>query len=272
MTDTQQRTDPVRPDLDAPSLVQRSWAWFARYRVQLLGIVLGAVLWEIAGRIGVSPALPPITAVLAAGAELWSSERFLDSAYTTATSILIALPPSLLVGVVLGLLMGLFRPVEWFVRPYVNASLSLPLVAIIPIILLIFGLSQTTIVVVIILYVLPVVMVNTFAGVRSTDRELVEMATSFNAARWLTIRRIVIPSARGLTLAGIRIGVGRAISGGIVAEQVVGILGVGGLVQRLGGAFAVEALYAVILFIGAVGVASLALINRVEQRYQIEGV
>lgn len=273
MTDTQQKTDLLgRPDLETPSLVQRGWAWFARYRIQLLGIVLGAVLWEIAGRIGISPAVPPITAVLAAGAELWSSERFLDSAYTTATSILIALPPSLIVGVVLGMLMGLFRPVEWIVRPYVNASLSLPLVAIIPIILLIFGLSQTTIVVVIILYVLPVVMVNTFAGVRSTDRDLVEMATSFNAARWLTIRRIVIPSARSLTVAGIRIGVGRAISGGIVAEQVVGVLGVGGLVQRLGGAFAVEALYAVILFIGAVGVASLALINRIEQRYQIKGV
>jgi NitT/TauT family transport system permease protein len=273
MTDTEQRTDPpVSLDTAKPGVVSRIWEWLARYRVQVLGIVIGGVLWEIAGRAGISPALPPISAVLAAGGELWSSERFLDAAYTTATSILIALPPSLLVGVALGLLMGLFRPVEWIVRPYVNASLSLPLVAIIPIILLIFGLSQTTIVVVIILYVLPVVMVNTFAGVRSTDRDLVEMATSFNAGRWLTIRRIVIPSARGLTLAGIRIGVGRSISGGIVAEQVVGVLGVGGLVQRLGGAFAVEALYAVILFIGAVGVASLALINRVEQRYQIKEV
>jgi NitT/TauT family transport system permease protein len=132
-------------------------------------------------------------------------------------------------------------------------------------------LSQTTIVVVIVLYVLPVVMVNTFAGVRSTDADLLDMASSFSAGRWMTIRRIVVPSARALTLAGTRIGVGRAISGGIVAEQVVGVLGIGGLVQRLGGAFAVEALYAVIIFIGAVGVISLALVNRVEQRYQIGG-
>jgi hypothetical protein len=53
---------------------------------------------------------------------------------------------------------------------------------------------------------------------------------------------------------------------------VIGILGVGGLVQRLGGAFAVESLYAVIIFIGAVGVASLALVNKIEQRYQIQKV
>jgi NitT/TauT family transport system permease protein len=273
MTEAPQRAGARVMAEDArPGPVQRISAWFAKYRVQTLGILLGVLAWEFIGRIGVSPALPPISAVAAAGTELWTSERFVDAAQTTAVSILIALPASLIVGVLLGLLMGLFRPVEWTFTPYVNASLSLPLVAIIPIILLIFGLSQTTIVVVIVLYVLPVVMVNTFAGVRSTDRDLLEMAESFDADRWLTIRRIVLPSARALTLAGVRIGVGRAISGGIVAEQVVGVLGVGGLVQRLGGAFAVEALYSVIIFIGAVGVASLALINRVEQRYQIKGV
>jgi ABC-type nitrate/sulfonate/bicarbonate transport system permease component len=252
--------------------MRKAAAWFAKYWVQSLGLLLGAVAWEIVGRAGVSPALPPISAVIDAGRELWASERFIDAVRTTAESILIGLPPSLLFGVILGLLMGLFRPVEWFFRPYVNASLSLPLVAIIPIILLIFGLSQTTIVVVVILYVLPVVMVNTFAGVRSTDRDLLDMARSFNARRGLTIRRVVLPSSRALTLAGMRIGVGRAITGAIVAEQVIGVLGLGGLVQRLGGAFAVEALYAVILFIGAVGVASLALINRVEQRYQIKEI
>ncbi|HVR33731.1 MAG TPA: ABC transporter permease subunit [Acidimicrobiia bacterium] len=246
-------------------------AWLRKYQVQAIGLVLGAVVWEIAGRAGVSPAFPAISAVFREGVELWASQRFIDVLKNTATSIGIAFPPSLVVGVLLGLLMGLFRPFEWVCRPYINLALSLPLVAIIPIVLLIFGLSQTTIVVVIILYVLPVVMVNTFAGVRSADADLMQMAESFNAGRALTLKRIILPAARPLTLAGIRIGVGRAISGGIVAEQVVGVLGIGGLVQRLGGAFAVESLYAVIIFIGAVGVASLALVNRIEQRYQREG-
>lgn len=260
----------ISPTSPPPGSIRKVANWLAQYWVQALGLILGAVAWEVTGRAGISPALPPISAVIAAGNELWSSERFIESVRTTATSILIGLPPSILIGVTLGLLMGLLPPVEWFFRPYVNASLSLPLVAIIPIILLIFGLSQTTIVVVIVLYVLPVVMVNTFAGVRGTDRDLLDMARSFNAQKGLVIRRIILPSSRALTLAGVRIGVGRAITGGIVAEQVIGVLGVGGLVQRLGGAFAVEALYAVILFIGAVGVVSLALINRIERRYQIK--
>jgi len=268
MAETRVAAEVATPE--TPGRARRMIAWLARYRVQTLGLVLGAVIWEVVGRAGVSPALPPISAVIDAGRELWSSERFLDALQVTASSILIAFPPSVILGVTLGLLMGLFRPIEWVLRPYINMTLSLPLVAIIPIILLIFGLSQTTIVVVIVLYVLPVVMVNTFSGVRSTDSDLLEMATTFNARRWLTLRRIVIPSARALTLAGIRIGVGRSITGGIVAEQVIGAFGLGGLVQRLGGAFAVEPLYAVIIFIGAVGVASLALINRIERKYQMK--
>lgn len=245
--------------------------WTRKYRLQTLGLLLGGILWEVAGRAGISPALPPISSVFEAGLEVWSGDRFLNSLGSTAVAIGIGFPPSVVIGVVLGLLMGLFRPVEWVLRPYINLALSLPLVAIIPIILLIFGLSQETIIVVIVLYVLPVIMVNTYSGVRSTRRDLLEMAESVNASRWLTIRRIVLPSARGLTLAGLRIGVGRAITGGIVAEQIVGVLGVGALVQRLGGAFAVEELYAVIIFIGTVGILSLAAVNRIEERYDLPG-
>jgi NitT/TauT family transport system permease protein len=246
--------------------------WRRRYGLQTIGLLLGAAIWEVAGRAGVSPALPPISSVAAAGLEIWSGERFLEALRSTAVAIGIGFPPSVVIGVTLGLLMGLFRPVEWALRSYINLSLSLPLIAVIPIILFIFGLSQTTVIVVIILYVLPMVLVNTYAGVRSTSPDLLEMAVSVNAGRWLTIRRIVLPSARSLTLAGLRIGVGRAITGTIVAEQVLGVMGIGGLVQRLGGAFAVEELYAVIIFIGAVGVVSLAAVNRIEERYEVPGV
>ncbi|MGH8872409.1 MAG: ABC transporter permease [Acidimicrobiia bacterium] len=245
--------------------------WGRRYGVQTIGVLLGAGIWELAGRAGVSPALPPISAVMAAGLDVWTGERFLEALRSTAVAIAIGFPPSVVIGIALGLLMGLFRPVEWALRSYINLSLSLPLIAVIPIVLFIFGLSQTTVIVVIVLYVLPVVMVNTYAGVRSTSPDLLEMAASVNAGRWLTIRRIVLPSARSLTLAGLRIGVGRAITGAIVAEQILGVMGIGGLVQRLGGAFAVEDLYAVIIFIGAVGVVSLALVNRIEERYEIPG-
>lgn len=245
--------------------------WFRTYGLQIVSLLVAAVVWEIAGRLGVSSALPPFTAVAGAAGDVATDEAFLQGLSSTALSIAIAFPPCIVIGIGLGLLMGLIAPVEWVLRPYVNLALSLPLVSMIPIILLIFGLSRRTIVAVIVIYVLPVVMVNTYAGVRSTSRDLLDMTRSFGADRRLTIRRVIIPSARGLMLAGLRMGAGRAIRGGIVAEQVVGLVGLGGLVQRLGGAFAVEELYAVVIFIGVIGMASIAALNRIEKHYDVVG-
>lgn len=92
------------------------------------------------------------------------------------------------------------------------------------------------------------------------------MARSFNASRSLMIHRILLPGAAPLTVSGIRIGAGRAIRGAIVAEQLIGLIGLGGMIQRLGGAFAVAELYAAIAFIGIVGVVTLSLLGRLERR------
>jgi ABC-type nitrate/sulfonate/bicarbonate transport system permease component len=93
----------------------------------------------------------------------------------------------------------------------------------------------------------------------------VDMGRSFNADRRVAFRRILLPGAAPLVMAGIRIGAGRAIKGAIVAEQIVGLIGLGGLIQRLGGAFAVADLYAVIIFVGVIGVATVSLLGRLER-------
>jgi ABC-type nitrate/sulfonate/bicarbonate transport system permease component len=80
------------------------------------------------------------------------------------------------------------------------------------------------------------------------------------------MNRVVLPSALPLTFAGIRIATGRAIRAVIIAEQVIGLIGLGGLVQRLGGAFAVEQLYAVVLFIGLFGLVSMETVSVVERK------
>jgi NitT/TauT family transport system permease protein len=66
--------------------------------------------------------------------------------------------------------------------------------------------------------------------------------------------------------AGIRISTGRAVRAVIIAEQVIGLVGLGGLVQRLGGAFAVEELYAVIIFVGLLGLLSMEIVALAERR------
>lgn len=236
-------------------------------------VVLGAVsvamvigMWELAGHAGISQALPPFSDVLAAVREIFGSDRFREAVVATFKAILIGFPPAVIIGVLLGTLMALTKPAQWLLEPWVNLGLSLPLVSMVPVIIFVFGLGVSSIIAVVIIYTLPVLIVNTASGVQSVSKDLVDMGRSFNADRSTMFRKVILPGAAPLVLAGIRIGAGRAIKGAIVAEQIVGLIGLGGLIQRLGGAFAVEDLYAVIIFVGVVGVASVVLLGRLEKR------
>ncbi len=245
----------------------RSMSARNRNRVlSIIGLAVGLAIWEVIGRLELSPAFPPVTAVIGAITEVWTSARFLDALKESLISIAIALPPSLIFGIGVGLLVGRYRPVEWALDPLINTFLSLPLVALIPVLFLIFGLGRGSILATIVIYTFFIVVVNTAAGVRTTDPQIVEMATSFGAGEQQVMRRVVLPSALPLMYAGVRIATGRAIRAVIIAEQVIGLIGLGGLVQRLGGAFAVEQLYAVILFIGLFGLVSMEAVTAVERR------
>lgn len=232
----------------------------------LISVLVALALWEWFGRMELSPALPPVSDVVGAFGELLTSDRFQQAIIATARSVAITFPVVVVVGVVLGVLVATVRPIRWALDPWINLGLSLPLVSMVPVIILIFGLGTATVVAVIVVYTLPVLIVNTASGVRSVSPEQLDMARSFNASRSLMIRRILLPGAAPLTVSGIRIGAGRAIRGAIVAEQLIGLIGLGGMIQRLGGAFAVAELYAAIAFIGIVGVVTLSLLGRLERR------
>jgi NitT/TauT family transport system permease protein len=231
----------------------------------VVGLLAGFGLWELAGRAGVSSALPPFSDVIAAIRDEWTSAALWSATSTTLAAIAIGLPIAIGLGVVVGVLMGMFRVVGWLLSPYVTIFLSVPLTALVPVLLLVFGLNRSAVVAAIFVYTFFVVALNTQAGVENVDRDLLDMGRSFGASRVLVARRIVLPSAEGITLAGVRIATGRAFKGAIVTEQVIGLLGLGGRVQRLGGAFAVERLYAVVLTIGMMGLASMELVRLAER-------
>ena len=230
-----------------------------------ISLTVGFLLWELLGRADISSALPAFSDVLTAIGEEWSTEAFWSATITTLTEIAVGLPIAIVLGLLVGMLMGMFRWVEWLFNPYVSIFLSVPLTALVPIFLLLFGLSKTAVIVAVFVYTFFVVVLNTHAGVTNVDRNLLDMARSFGTKQTLLIRRVVIPSALGLILAGVRIAVGRAVKGAIVTEQIIGLLGLGGRVQRLGGAFAVDKLYAVVLFIGILGLVSMELMRLVER-------
>ncbi|MPZ22973.1 MAG: ABC transporter permease subunit [Dehalococcoidia bacterium] len=227
-------------------------------------VLVVLVLWEIAGHLEVSFMLPPLSDVISAMVDVWGRSDVQQSVLDTARSLAIGFTMAITGGIAVGLLMGRFRVAEWAFDMYVNLFLSLPLIALIPIFLLLFGFGERAVIAIVVVYTFFVVVVNTFTGVRSVDNSLVEMAESFGAREHQLVRRVVLPAALPLMLTGVRIGVGRSIKGIIIAEQVVGLVGIGGLIQRYGGAFQIEELYAIIIPIGLFGLLAMESVRVME--------
>ena len=131
-----------------------------------------------------------------------------------------------------------------------NVFLSAPLTALVPVIMVLFGLGQTTIVLTVVLFAMWIIVLDTRAGVRSIAPSLAEMAASFGASRWQAFRRIYLWAALPEILAGIRLGVIRSVKGVIIGQLLVTIVGFGALFQTYGSQFLMEDFWAalVILF------------------------
>ncbi|HUV32088.1 MAG TPA: ABC transporter permease subunit [Devosiaceae bacterium] len=221
------------------------------YRVPMVGsLLLWAVLWEIAGQLHLSFLLPPLSSVLVAMVQIVPTRTFMSAMWVTIYAFAIGNFIAIGVGVPLGLLMGRSVIVDRIFLPWVNVFLSAPLTALVPVIMVLFGLGQTTIILTVVLFSMWIIVLDTRAGVRSISPSLVEMASSFGASPWQAFRRIYFWAALPEILAGVRLGVIRSVKGVIIGQLLVTIVGFGALFQLYGSRFMMEEFWAalVILF------------------------
>ncbi len=222
------------------------------YRIPMAAsLIFWAVLWEIAGRLQLSFLLPPLSSVFAAMVEILPTRTFLSALRVTAYAFLIGNVIAIAVGVPLGLLMGRSAIADRLFLPWVNLFLSAPLSALVPVIMVLFGLGQTTIVLTVVLFAIWIIVLDTRAGVRAISPSLVEMAHSFGATRLQAFRRIYFWAALPEILAGVRLGMIRAVKGVIIGQLLVTIVGFGALFQTYGSQFLMEKFWAALLVLFA---------------------
>jgi ABC-type nitrate/sulfonate/bicarbonate transport system permease component len=144
------------------------------------------------------------------------------------------------------------------------------MVGLIPTLVVALGLGLEIRVVTVFLFCVPIIALNSYSGTRSVDSRWLEMASSFGASGFKRMLRVVLPAAVPGIAAGVRLGVGRALVGMVVAELLIVSVGLGLLIQRYEGLLQTAELYATILSIIALGYAmargSQALERRVMQR------
>ncbi|NJD29648.1 MAG: ABC transporter permease subunit [Chloroflexi bacterium] len=240
----------------------------------LLGLLPLLIAWEVAGRLDLLFVLPPFTAVVSAGIELVVGGIFLPNFAGTLRSLLTGGTIAVLSGLTLGYGMARFRRVESMFDIYVDILLSAPVSAIVPVLVVLFGTSPSAIVATVVLSVFFVVTINAYSGFKQVDKELLEMARSYRASEFLTLRRVLLPAALPLLLTGMRLGIGRAFNGAVFGEMLILLVGLGGLIMLYGSQFAFERLDAVIVLVVITGVGSIWLFERLERwllaRYQYQ--
>jgi NitT/TauT family transport system permease protein len=169
-------------------------------------------------------------------------------------------------GVTLGLLMGRYRKVEYLFDLYLNAFLATPKIVFVPVLFALFGVSRTVQIAVVFLSAFFIIVVNTMSAIRTVDATYVEMARSFGAKERQLFLKILLPGALPLTMAGLRLGMGRAVKGMINGEMFIAIFGLGALLRTYSSRFDAEKVFAILLVVIVVALTCSSVVQAVERR------
>ena len=229
--------------------------------LRLFSLILGLGVWEMASRLSSSPLMPGPQRVLTTLVHAFSPEGIPNvPAQALGGALLSAFIPmfvayflSIVTGVSLGILMGISRRAERLFDPFINALYAAPISALVPVMIFWFGLGFTARVLIIYLFTVFVIIVNTMQGAKHTPSDYVELARSFGASHRYIIRHIVIPNALPYIMVGLRLGIGRAVRGVVVSELILSVTGIGIIVSNYSAFFRIDGILAVAVAIMLIG-------------------
>jgi NitT/TauT family transport system permease protein len=217
------------------------------FRVPMFAsLILWALLWEAFGRSGASLVIPPLSNIFARIVEIVPTPSFINALWITGRSFLLGNAIAVAVGVPLGILMGRSAVADRILLPWVNMFLSAPLSALVPVIMVLFGLGEKTIILTVVLFAIWIIVLDARAGVRGISPSLVEMARSFGASPWQAFSRIYVWAALPEILSGVRLGMIRAVKGVVIGQLLVSIVGFGSLFELYSSRFLMEHFWALL--------------------------
>lgn len=237
-------------------------------RLLLRGLTVAVIigLWQWAGDDSIGLLFPTFTRTLAAFWSLVTDGRLVWALLITAQALAAGLAIMYGLGVPLGVVIARLPIVDRIVSPYLTFLVAVPIIAIVPVIQIIFGLTFAARVTVIVLFGISYVVINSAIAVRRVDRNLIDMAHSFGAGRWRTLFDVVLPAAVPGIMTGVRISLGQALIGMVVAELTIVGAGIGSLIAELQGRFQVAPVLAIAVTIVLVGVGLMSLVEMLEKR------
>jgi NitT/TauT family transport system permease protein len=241
---------------------------FGRRIPAVFSLLIWAGIWEIVGQFHLVFIFPPLSSVLVALVEIVQRRDFHEAALISLKAFSIGMTFAIAGGIVIGFLMGRLEAANKVLGMWVNIFASAPLSSLVPVLMLLFGLGQTTIIVTVTLFAIWIIALDTYAGVRHISPSLEEMGKSFGASRWQLLTKVLFWAALPEILAGVRMGFIRAVKGLVIGQLLVSVVALGRMFQTYSRSFLMEEFWALtlILFVFALGFS--ALVGLLEQRVE----
>ena len=238
------------------------------FSLRLLLILAFLAVWEGFVRVFDIPAfiLPTPSNVFLALYRGFASALYIDHIWITITETLMGFVLGTALAFLLGTVIALSRPVEYFLYPFVVMFQAMPKVALAPLIIVWFGLGLTSKVVNAALVAFFPLMVNTIVGLRSAEEDKVNLMKSLAATRGQIFWMLQLPNAMPYIFAGLEIAMIFALIGAIVAEFVGAQAGLGMLIQSMNFTMDVAGQFSVLLLLSLIGLTLNWIVAAVRQR------
>jgi NitT/TauT family transport system permease protein len=233
-----------------------------------VGFAVVGLLWELSARYEiVNPFLTsrPNLVWDALVEQLRSGQVWTDL-QATGTSLVIGFALAAVVGIVVGVATGWYRRVEFALDPIIWFGYSAPLIAFYPLFIVMLGIGRPTIVAITFLFALVPIIVNTQQGIKNVDSTLVRAARSLGANDIELFRKVILPGSVPMIMAGFKLGIGRGLLGGVVAELFGGTAGLGVSISRSGAMLRTTDMLASVILVVIVGVLLTHAVTLVERR------
>jgi len=242
-----------------------------RVKYGLIGFVVVLPLWELVVRLGLVRRVTlsaPSLILETAYEDLILTGILWPHLFQSSQQFVLGLGLALITGVPLGLAIGLFRRLSYFLDPWLSAIYATPTIALVPLIVLILGLGLESKIFIVWLEAIFVIVVSTMVGVRASEARYLDLAKSFRATRWLTFRSVILPSSFPYILTALRLGTTRALVGVVVAEFFAANKGLGFFINFSGTTLRTDRVMLGVIILGLLGVVMGEGVRRIERRFE----
>lgn len=195
-----------------------------------------------------------------ASGSVWKPLRVSASGFALGLGLAIA------VGLPLGVLIGRSRTLNAMIDPFITAFNATPRLVFLPLVMLWFGLGLWSKVVIVFIGALFPILINTYEGVRNADRTLINVVRSFGAGEWAIARLVVVPNAMPYIVAGLRLAIGRAVLGVVVAEFFGSEDGLGVMMVQAAGRYQVDIVFSGLIVFAGLSLLMTAAVQVLENR------